>query len=146
MQHHLIAKIKAQKAYSSVGWALPHHLVVEKVQDVSISTCPVHQYYTFVKCQSVEQAVSNPDYNDPLIETLFDIVDLDSDGHISQQEHRLFFSVFDLDAEKSDFVFSKLDIDKDGILSKKEFVSAKKEFLTEKEPGAVGNWFWGSVE
>ncbi|MBR8840296.1 MAG: EF-hand domain-containing protein [Stigonema ocellatum SAG 48.90 = DSM 106950] len=97
-------------------------------------------------CQGIEKAVSNPDYKDHLIETLFDIVDLDSDGHISQQEHRLFFSVFDLDAEKSAFVFSKLDIDKDGILSKKEFLSAKREFLTEKEPGAVGNWFWGSVE
>ncbi|MBD2595605.1 EF-hand domain-containing protein [Nostoc spongiaeforme FACHB-130] len=97
-------------------------------------------------CQGIEQAVSNPDYNDPVIETLFDIVDLDSDGHISQPEHRLFFSVFDLDAEKSAFVFSKLDIDQDGILSKEEFVCAKRQFLTEKEPGAVGNWFWGSVE
>ncbi|MBD2440466.1 EF-hand domain-containing protein [Nostoc sp. FACHB-110] len=97
-------------------------------------------------CQSVETAVANPDYNDPIIETLFDIVDLDSDGYISQQEHSLFFSVFNLDAEKSAFVFSKLDIDQDGILSKKEFVSAKREFLTEKEPGAVGNWFWGSVD
>lgn len=97
-------------------------------------------------CQCIEKGVSNPDYNDPLIETLFDIVDLDGDGYISQQEHRLFFSVFDLDAEKSAFVFSKLDTNQDGILSKQEFASAKREFLTEKEPGAVGNWFWGSVD
>jgi hypothetical protein len=97
-------------------------------------------------CQGIEKGVSNPDYKDPLIETLFDFVDLDSDGHISQEEHRLFFSVFELDAEESALVFSKLDINQDGILSKKEFVSAKREFLTEKEPGAVGNWFWGSVE
>ena len=79
-------------------------------------------------CQGIEKTVSNPGDNDPLIETLFDIVDLDSDGHISQQEHRLFFSVFDLNAEESAFIFSKLDIDQDGILSKQEFVSAKKEF------------------
>ncbi|WP_249067964.1 EF-hand domain-containing protein [Argonema antarcticum] len=97
-------------------------------------------------CQGIEKAISNPDFNDPLIEILFDIVDLDSDGHISQQEHRLFFSVFDMDAEKSAFVFSKLDINQDGILTKQEFVSAKREFLTEKEPGATGNWFWGSVD
>ncbi|HLP88069.1 MAG TPA: EF-hand domain-containing protein [Nostocaceae cyanobacterium] len=97
-------------------------------------------------CQGIEQVVSNPDYNDPLIATVFDMIDLDGDGHISQQEHRLFFSAFGLDAEKSAFVFSKLDIDQDGILSKTEFVSAKREFLTEKEPGAVGNWFWGAFE
>ncbi len=97
-------------------------------------------------CQGVEQAVLNPDYKDPLIEILFDIVDLDSDGYISEQEHRLFFSGFNLSAEKSAFVFSKLDTNQDGILSKQEFVSAKREFLTEKEPGAVGNWFWGELE
>jgi Ca2+-binding EF-hand superfamily protein len=96
--------------------------------------------------QGIEEAVSNPDYKDPLIEILFDIVDLDGDGQISQEEHRLFFSMFEMDAETSAFVFSKLDINQDGILSKQEFVSAKKEFLTEKEPGAVGNWFWGSVD
>jgi hypothetical protein len=45
-------------------------------------------------CQGIEKGISNPDYERPLIETLFDIVDLDSDGHISQEEHRLFFSVF----------------------------------------------------
>lgn len=96
-------------------------------------------------CQGIEKAVSNPDFNDPLIETLFDFVDLDGDGHISPEEHRLFFSVFELEAESA-FVFSKLDINQDGILSKQEFVAAKRAFLTEKEPGAIGNWFWGSVE
>lgn len=51
-----------------------------------------------------------------------------------------------IDAEKSAFVFSKLDLNQDGILTKQEFISAKREFLTEKEPGAVGNWFWGLVD
>lgn len=97
-------------------------------------------------CEGIEKGVSNPDFNDPLIESVFEIVDLDGDGQISQEEHRLFFSVFDMDAEQSAFVFSKLDINQDGILTKQEFVSAKREFLTEKEPGAVGNWFWGSVD
>ncbi|MDI9637020.1 EF-hand domain-containing protein [Oscillatoria laete-virens NRMC-F 0139] len=97
-------------------------------------------------CQGIEEAVANPDYEDPLIEILFDIVDLDGDGQISAEEHRLFFSAFEMDAETSAFVFSKLDTDRDGILSKQEFVSAKREFLTAKEPGAVGNWFWGSVD
>lgn len=97
-------------------------------------------------CQGIEKQVSSPDFSDPLIETLFDIVDLDSNGQISQQEHRLFLGAFEMDAETSAFVFSKLDINQDGILTKEEFVSAKKQFLTEKEPGAVGNWFWGNVD
>lgn len=97
-------------------------------------------------CQTLEKRVLNLDYNDPSIETLFDIIDLDGDGHISQQEHRLFFSLFDLDAEQSALVFSKLDTDEDGILAKKEFIFAKKEYLNEREPGAAGNWFWGFME
>jgi Ca2+-binding EF-hand superfamily protein len=96
-------------------------------------------------CQGIEAGVSNVD-NDPLIGSLFDIIDLNGDGEISKEEHRLFFNVFGLDAEKSALIFSKLDTNEDGILSKEEFVRAKREFLTEKEPGAVGNWFWGSVE
>lgn len=64
-------------------------------------------------CQGIEEAVANPDYEDPLIEILFDIVDLDGDGQISAEEHRLFFSAFEMDAETSAFVFSKLDTDRD---------------------------------
>lgn len=98
-------------------------------------------------CQGIEVGVSNANFEDPLIGTLFDTVDLNGDGEISQEEHRLFFQVFSLDAEKSALVFSKLDTDGDGILSKEEFIRAKREFLAEKEerPDATGNWFWGSV-
>ena len=39
LHHSLVAKIKAEKAYELVGWALPTYPSLSKVQDVRLVIC-----------------------------------------------------------------------------------------------------------
>lgn len=97
-------------------------------------------------CQALDSAISSGNTSDELMPALFDLVDQNEDGTISLDEHKMFFIALGIDAEQSLVVFAKLDTDRDGFLSKEEFLQAGRDFFFADEKDAPGNWFWGPVE
>lgn len=94
----------------------------EKVLDSSVL---IHSYV-----QGIAQAV-------------FDILDADSDGVISEPEYTQFFYAFRGEEDGAARAFRRLDADDSGELTRQEFLEAVTDFHLSDDPEARGNWLFG---
>jgi Ca2+-binding EF-hand superfamily protein len=82
-------------------------------------------------------------YVQGIARAIFDILDADNDGVISEEEYLQFFRAFRGDVESGNQAFEKLDENGDGRLTRQEFLEAVTEFHLSDDPDARGNWLFG---
>lgn len=75
--------------------------------------------------------------------SLFDILDLDSNGVIGLEEYRTILKVFGIDEDVADEVFPRLDLNGDGHISRTEFAQLVQEYFAGDDRQAPGNWLFG---
>ncbi len=78
-----------------------------------------------------------------IIDTIFETLDANSDGFISETEFRTFYQIHDNPPELATQMFHRLDLNSDGVLSRKEIARLYREFAHSNDPSALGNWFFG---
>lgn len=78
---------------------------------------------------------------------LFDIFDTNKDGHISQQEFKVYFQVMapSTPDEAVTYSFNVLDANKDGKISRGEFLTAAEDFFLGLEETEVSRVFMGEL-
>ena len=81
-------------------------------------------------------------------EPLFDIIDLNKDGHISLEEFKVYFHVAgaDLTDEETVHSFSTIDADKNGEISRDEFLVAADDFYAGFDETELSKVFLGRLE
>jgi len=82
-------------------------------------------------------------YVQGIAQAVFDILDADSDGVISEAEYLQFFRAFRGTEDQGARAFRKLDENGDGHLTRQEFLDAVTEFHLSDDPDAPGNWLFG---
>ena len=85
-------------------------------------------------------------YVQGIARAIFDILDADNDGVISEDEYMKFFRSFRGDDEDAEIAFQKLDEDEKGYLTRQEFLEAVTEFHLSDDPDAPGNWLFGPYQ
>lgn len=75
-------------------------------------------------------------------EFLFDILDRDGDGVIGWHEYSLFLTAYAVKEELHETIFQKLDLDKDGAISRDEWITLADQFYAD-DADAPGNWLMG---
>jgi Ca2+-binding EF-hand superfamily protein len=85
-------------------------------------------------------------YVQGIARAIFDILDANNDGVISEDEYLKFFRSFKGDAEDGEIAFQKLDDEDKGYLTRQEFLDAVTEFHLSDDPDARGNWLFGPYE
>ncbi len=77
---------------------------------------------------------------DALIGALYEIVDRDGDGRISEEELILNYRASGQEESAARAAFAKLDRDGDGMISKDEMMANTVELYYSEDPDAPGNW------
>ncbi len=85
-------------------------------------------------------------YIQGLARAIFDTLDEDNDGVISEDEYLRFFQSFRGEDGDGTVAFQKLDVDEKGYLTRKEFLDVVTEFHLSDDPEAPGNWLFGSYQ
>jgi hypothetical protein len=78
-----------------------------------------------------------------LAEFVFYALDGDGDGEVTRDEARLFYTAHGIDAEASDAIFARIDLDGDGFLTFAEATDIVTQFFFSSDPGVPGNWLFG---
>lgn len=94
--------------------------------------------------QVLDSTVLVHSYVQGIARVIFDILDVDSDGVISEGEYKTFFRAFQDDADGADRAFQKLDANDTGHLTRQDFLDLVTEFHLSDDPDARGNWLFGS--
>ena len=76
---------------------------------------------------------------------IFKIMDTDKSGQISLKEFSDFASAHGVKAEEAAEIFKEADQDRDGVLSKSEFLARHEEFNRSEDPNAPGNNLFGKL-
>lgn len=75
--------------------------------------------------------------------TLFDVMDDNQDGKIQMREFKLFYSFFQLDESLAADVFTQLDVEQTGYLTRAQLQAYSREFNLGDDPKAIGNGLFG---
>jgi len=75
----------------------------------------------------------------------FDAVDTNKDDLIQLQEFIIYFDAFGIKEEIAKEAFKGLDTNHDGVLSREEFITAGKDWITLEEPSLPSDLFFGSL-
>lgn len=94
----------------------------------------------------IESDVLINSYIQGLARAIFDTLDEDNDGVISEEEYLNFFRSFRGDEGDGTAAFQKLDVDGKGYLTRKEFLDVVTEFHLSDDPEAPGNWLFGPYQ
>jgi Ca2+-binding EF-hand superfamily protein len=79
-----------------------------------------------------------------VIEAMFELMDRNGDGIITLEEYGEWMRAFRIEEQDiTEKVFQKLDLDRDGAVSKKEMLELTREFFYSDDPDAPGNWALG---
>ncbi|MCB0167199.1 MAG: hypothetical protein KDI79_23420 [Anaerolineae bacterium] len=81
-----------------------------------------------------------------LFGAIFDTIDLDGDGQITDQDYRRFFKAWGGDEGLADQAFAHLDLSGDGRISRLTFVQFGSNFFLIDEPNVPGNGLFGPYE
>lgn len=83
------------------------------------------------------------DYMKGIAEAVFNLLDADGDGKISEEEYVNAVQAYGGDREQGQVAFEKLDVDESGSLTWEELLKAVKQFHLSDDPEARGNWLFG---
>ncbi len=78
-------------------------------------------------------------------EVLFNAFDLNGSGRISAKEYKQFFAAAGVNADWSNDVFERLDMNQSGTITVDEFVLLHQQFFSSDDPDSPGNWFYGPI-
>lgn len=78
---------------------------------------------------------------------LFDAIDTNKDGHISQEEFKIYFQVIAPDISEAEVAhsFETIDANKNGEISREEFVTAAEDFMCGVEETDLSKVFFGHL-
>lgn len=78
---------------------------------------------------------------------LFDAINTNGDGHISVQEFTIYLKVVapDVTGDEAEHAFSVIDADKNGEISREEFLAAATDFFYEVKETEAANVFMGKL-
>jgi len=82
-------------------------------------------------------------YMQSIAETVFEILDFNDNGRISEKEYINAIEAFGASREEGKMAFEKLDADNSGHLTWDQFLEAVKQFHLSDDPEARGNWLFG---
>ena len=85
-------------------------------------------------------------YVQGIARAIFDVLDADSDGVISEDEYLMFFRAFGGDPDEGRRAFEMLDAEGKGYLTRKSFLEAVTQFHLSDDPEDRGNWLFGSYQ
>ncbi len=80
-----------------------------------------------------------------LVKITLEAMDFSEDQKVSLEEFSQFYQLYEINQTDSKQIFSHLDLDKDGYLTKDELTQLFEEFLYSEDPKAEGNWFFGKL-
>lgn len=75
----------------------------------------------------------------------FDVLDTDSDGHLSHEDWIDFYRALELDESAAEHVFPLFDSNGDGQISRDETMVRLREFFCSSDPDSPGNAFFGPL-
>ncbi|XP_042864547.1 sarcoplasmic calcium-binding protein-like [Penaeus japonicus] len=75
----------------------------------------------------------------------FNAVDRDGSGEITIDEFKIFYSCLGLSEQAAEESFASIDLNKDGKLSKKEFMKLGRDFFLSENEGKPSKLFWGPL-
>jgi juvenile hormone diol kinase len=78
-----------------------------------------------------------------LTNRLFTVFDLDHDDTIGRSEFADFYGVFGLSVELAETVFTSLDTNEDGAITRNDMLEASGEFFRSDDVDSVGNVLYG---
>ena len=78
---------------------------------------------------------------------LFDALDLDKDGHISLDEFKVYFQIIapDISEDEMKHSFNVIDSNKNGEISREEFIAAAFDFIHGFEETEISKVFFGRL-
>ena len=82
----------------------------------------------------------------PLGDFIFYVLDEDDTGSVTSNEYMTLCKVMGLEDDVAREVFSKLDQEGDGRLSRGEVSGLLEQYFCGDDPSAPGNWFFGPYE
>lgn len=82
----------------------------------------------------------------PVGEFVFFLLDEDGNGTVAFDEYMSFYDLMGLDRGVAERVFSKLDLNGDGSLSRDEISVLLEQYFCSDDPEAPGNWFFGPFQ
>ena len=107
--------------------------------------CTFEEWLQFVDLKLVnDNSGESKDYLNSVVGRLFDLYDINGDGHISVDEYIDIFLSFRLEAGLVAKSFQLLDLNGDGVITREELVKAVNEFLLSNDMDAPGNWIFGN--
>jgi Ca2+-binding EF-hand superfamily protein len=78
-----------------------------------------------------------------ILGTIFEMLDHNNDGTISEDEFRTFYSIFGMDLALASQTFHKLNENGDGVLTRNEIAKLYRQFAHSDDPTVMGNWLFG---
>jgi hypothetical protein len=78
-----------------------------------------------------------------LVNIILEAMDFSQDQNVSAEEFSKFYQLYGMNKTESEQIFTRLDLDKDGYLTKDELTQLFEEFLYSEDSKAEGNWFFG---
>lgn len=85
-------------------------------------------------------------YLNKVVEHIFLLFDQNKDNFISLQEYINLFMTFRLEVRYSAKAFTRIDLNKDDLISKEELYTAVEQFFRSDDESQKGNWLFGSWE
>ncbi|WP_258104958.1 EF-hand domain-containing protein [Marinoscillum sp. MHG1-6] len=85
-------------------------------------------------------------YLDKVVQHIFELFDQNKDDFISVNEYINLFMSFRLEIRYSAKAFTKLDLNKDSLISREELYTGVEQFFRSNDPSDKGNWLFGSLE
>lgn len=78
-----------------------------------------------------------------IVGAIFETLDMNGDGSITEDEFKMFYSIYGLDSQLAGEVFRKLDENGDRVLTRPEIARLYRQFAHGDDPNALGNWLFG---
>ena len=80
-------------------------------------------------------------------DAIFDVLDLNGDGHISLDEFKVYFHIVGPDISEAEMThaFNTIDTNKNGEISREEFIAAAFDFILGLEETEISKVFFGHL-
>lgn len=98
-------------------------------------------------CNAFGALMAQPEQFNALIlgfvKTTIALWDSNGDGQVSEEEYKNYLLTIHVTAAEAADAFRRLDLNRDGYLSREELFENMKEYYFTADPDAPGNWFFG---